>query len=254
MAKAQFARAHAYSTNTLAAVLSEADREEGFTSHIAVVKPPVWRWGSKQAIESAIEKYMSEAAPVRLKSGKLAYRKRRKDHRCLTAGVISWPDQTSDFRSSNPILRMKFHGWLEKTQRWLDDQYGEKLIGVCVHTDESHPHIHFFIVGDAQRLHPGLRAELVNDIRIADPKTRMAAHASGLKAWLDDYQESVGQHFGMERTLNARPAWRIKDRSTRAKLFEIDKQLKQLPNADIQDQRNAVWDEEEKTDRPEMKF
>jgi hypothetical protein len=254
MAKAQFARAQAYSTSTLDAVLSEADREPGFTAHIPAVKPPVWRMGSKQAVDNAIVKYMSEPAPVRLKSGKLAYRKRRKDHRCLTAGVLSWPDPTADFSSGNPLLKIKFQSWLDKTQKWLDKQYGENLVAVCLHTDESHPHIHFFVVGDAQRLHPGLRAELINDNRIVDPAARMLAHKSGLKSWLDDYQDSVGQHYGMERTLNARPAWRIQDRATREKLFQIDKQLKALPNADIEAQRNQVWDEEYKTDRPEMRF
>lgn len=252
--KGQFARAHAYSTNTLSAVLSEADREEGFTAHIAAVKPPVWRLGSKQAVDSAIERYMGEPAPVRLKGGKVAYRKRRKDHRCLTAGVLTWPDPTADFTANNPLLKIKFQGWLDKTQRWLDEKYGENLVAVCLHTDESHPHIHFFVVGDAQRLHPGLRAELVNDKRIDDPDTRMKAHVAGLKSWLNDYHESVAQHFGMERTLNARPAWRIQDRATREKLFQIDKQLKAVPNADIQAQRDQVWDEEYKTDRPEMRF
>lgn len=257
MPQAMFARAQAYSANKIASILAEADREPGFTSHIETVKPPVWRVGSKQAVEVAISQYMAQPAPVRLKTGRLVHRKRRADHRSLVAGVVSWPDATVDFRPGavdRDELKFKFRAWLEKTEAWLVEQYGSNLIGVCVHADESHPHLHFFVVGDAQRLHPGLKSELVDNVRIEQPAARFEAHKAGLKLWLDDYYASVGQHFGMERTINAKPAWRIEDRATRAQLFVIDKQLRNYPDIYIQEQRDAVWDREEKTDRPQMRF
>lgn len=253
MAKAQFARVQVYTPKTLGEILDEADRQEGSISHIEAPKPPKWLSGSREAVLQAVDKYMAQPVTVRLKKGKTATRKRRSDHRCLTAGVLSWPDSMVHLDHA-PLDKIKANQWIQKTNEWLKVQYGENLVAVCLHTDESHPHLHFFVVGDAQRLHPGMKAELVNDIRPTDNKARMIAHKAGLKSWLDDYHESVNQHFELERTLNARPAWRIKDRSIREKLFQIDKQLKERPDIDIQAQRNAIWDDSEKTERPDMKY
>jgi hypothetical protein len=253
MAKAQFARVHTYTPKTLGGILAEADRQEGATSHIEAPKPPKWITGSRDAVIHAVDKYMAQPATVRLKNGQFATRKRRSDHRCMIAGVLSWPDSIADLNHA-PLDKIRANQWIEKSCAWLKQQYGEDLIAVCLHTDESHPHLHFFVVGDAQRIHPGMRAELVDDSRMTDNKARMVAHKAGLKSWLNDYHESVNQHFGLERTLNARPAWRIKDRGTREKLFEIDKQLKARPDIDIQAQRNAIWDDSEKTERPDMKY
>lgn len=257
MPQAMFARAQAYSASKISSILAEADREPDFTSHIETVKPPVWRLGSKHAVEAAISQYMSQPAPVRLKTGRLVHRKRRADHRSLVAGVVSWPDAMTNFQPGavdRDQLKFKFKAWLEKTEAWLAEQYGSNLVAICVHADESHPHLHFFVVGDAQRLHPGLKSELVNDVRIEQPAARFEAHKVGLKLWLDDYHVSVGQHFGMQRTINAKPAWRIEDRATRAQLFAIDKKLLENADAQIQAQRDAVWDREEKTERPPMRF
>jgi hypothetical protein len=171
----------------------------------------------------------------------------------MIAGVLSWPDSMAHL-SDSPFDKIKLRMWVDKSMVWLRQQYGENLAAVCEHSDESHPHLHFFVIGDAQRIHPGMRAELVDDIRMTDNKARMTAHKAGLKAWLNDYHESVTQHFGLERTLHARPAWRIKDRATREKLFLIDKQLKERPDIDIQSSRDALWDESDKTERPAMKF
>lgn len=258
MAKAQFARVHTYTPKTIGGILAEADRQEGATSHIEAPEPPKWITGSSEAVGLAVTAYMSKPATVRLKNGGTATRKRRSDHRCLTAGVLSWPDSIELITESTGISKLlqfvQLDKWIKKSERWLKEKYGDNLVGICVHNDESHPHLHFFIVGDAQRLHPGMKAELVNDTRMTDNKARMTAHKAGLKSWLNDYHESVSQHFGLERKLDSKPAWRIQDRATRAKLFKIDKQLQDNPNPDILLERNNIWDSEQKTERPEMKF
>lgn len=258
MAKAQFARVHTYTPKTIGGILAEADRQEGATSHIEAPKPPKWITGSSQAVGLAVTAYMSKPATVRLKNGGTATRKRRSDHRCLTAGVLSWPDSIESMKGltlqNSTLQKIQLQSWIYKSEMWLKEKYGENLAGICLHYDESHPHLHFFIVGDAQRLHPGMKAELINDKRMTDNAARITAHKLGLKFWLDDYHMSVGQHCKLERTLNSKPAWRIKDRSIRAKLFKIDKQLQDNPNPDILLERNNIWDESEKTERPDMKF
>jgi hypothetical protein len=64
----------------------------------------------------------------------------------------------------------------------------------------------------------------------------------------------VGAPCGLQRDLGARPAWRIKDRGTRAKFFEIDKLLLERDDAAIQKIRDDLWDAELKSHRPKMVF
>jgi hypothetical protein len=147
-----------------------------------------------------------------------------------------------------------FKKWRLQSLEWLRKQFADNLVAACEHVDESHPHIHFFVVGDAQRLHPGMKNELVNNNRLVVPAERIAAHRAGLKSWLDDFHTHVGQPCGLQRKLDSRPTWRIKDRGTRSKLFEIDKALAERPDAAIQEQRDEVWASKIKTPRQRLVF
>jgi hypothetical protein len=73
-----------------------------------------------------------------------------------------------------------------------------------------------------------MKNEIKGKTRISDPDLRMKAHKEGLKKWLDEYHQEVSSRFGFERTLHAKPAWRIKDRSVKAKMFDLDKELSAL--------------------------
>jgi hypothetical protein len=199
---------------------------------------------------------MAQRAPVKGKNGNLFDRKRRYDHRCLVAGTVSWPD-TIEMCASSDYASAKYRAlkkWFEKTLKWLQDQFSENLIAMCAHKDESHPHIHFFVVGDAQRLHPGMKNELVNDVRRTVSTERIAMHKEGLKAWLDDFHACVGGPCGLERSLGSRPVWRIADRGARLKLLNIEKALLERPDELLQEEAGEVWDELQKKARPRMVF
>lgn len=251
---AQFLRVHAYSRKKIKGVLDEADREEHAVSHIANPKKAVWFRGSRNEIELAIESYLQLPEKVRNR-GKIYTRKRKHTHRCLAAGVSSWPMSINDLKMENRrsnyeiVLR-----WINETLKWLSIQFEANLKGACMHVDESHIHIHFFVVGDAQRIHPGLRAELVNDIRIENPRERYSAHKDGLRNWLDDYYLSVSKNFGMSRKSKSKPAWRIKDRRVRATIVELDKIIAEHKDVEMQIKRDELWDMAEKYAREEMRF
>ena len=63
-------------------------------------------------------------------------RKLRADGLALAAGVVSLP---AEQRQDWPRFR-------EATVAWLRQQYGERLRSVVEHTDEAHPHLHFYAV------------------------------------------------------------------------------------------------------------
>lgn len=256
MGASQFVRCHAYTTKSGAPILNEADRVPGFIAHVPEPQTPKWHLGSRQQIELAITKYMSEPAPLRNKDGAVVGRKRRVDHRCLVAGVASWPDPMELCLSSTyPKERHDtLKKWLLLTLAWLKKQYGDKLIAACTHSDESHPHVHFFVVGDAQRIHPGMRNELVNDRRLVVPDERFVAHKAGLKQWLDDFFADVAQPCGLHRSTGARQIWRIRDRATRVRLDNIDKMLAAHADPDTQKERDELWDSVPKIPYPRMRY
>lgn len=256
MSASQFIRCQAFKGNEAEGILGEASRHPGFCTHVENPKPPIWTSGSAKLVEIEIVKYMSRPAPVLGKTGKAFERKRRFDHRCLIAGTVSWPDKWTLCNSpdypAERLLAMK--EWRKRTVDWLKDQFNKNLIGICEHRDEPYFHMHFFVVGDAQRLHPGMKNELVNNKRLVVSAERLVAHKLGLKGWLDDFHKSVGQPCGLLRSLGSRPAWRIKDRGARLKLLSIEKDLAERPETSIQTDADEVWDDLQKLDRPRMVF
>jgi hypothetical protein len=224
--------------------------------------------GRRKDVEDAIDDFQKNTKQtVTMKDGTVHERKQRGDGRCLVAGFCSNPMLTSDMKTKEDAEKIK--AWLEASIEFLKEKYGKKLKGVCLHLDESHPHLHFFVVGNAQRLHVGLAAELVNNKRIEDPQTRMDAYKQGCKDFLDAYSEQVGIKHGMERKLDAKPAWRIKDRGLRSQVFELDKRISALeirvdanPDSggngsdidDLKQERNNIYDSAEKNPRQKLKF
>jgi hypothetical protein len=252
-----FLRAHAYNVKRTEGVLAEAARVPEACSHVQSPKAPRWIEGSPDAVRRAIDEHMKTGTEVRLKSGRVISRRRPPAHRCLVAGVASFPVPMFEVEQSKQAWQ-QFSAWANDTLRHLRSRYGESMVASVVHLDESHPHIHFFIVGDAQRLHPGMRAEIdpTSGKRSRDNKWRIAQHKAGLKAWLDDYYLAVARHHDLDRKIGSRPTWRIKDRQLRSGLEALKGQL--LETQDVQEQAQAQWedlyDNAEKVPRPRMRF
>jgi hypothetical protein len=249
----QFLRVHAYSRGKIPGILAEADRDPDSISHIEHPEPPTWLTGSRADIAASICEYMKVITTVKRKDGTIHKRSRRRDHRCLVAGTVSWPETVGTFYR-NVDQKTRFQNWVKGTVAWLNQRFGKSLIGICAHQDEAFPHLHFFVVGDAQRIHPGMFAELVDNQRIEVPKERMAAHRLGLRSFLDDYFHKVGEPLGLKRSNGSKPAWRIADRRVRAKLFELDKEILRLNQPQLIDQRNGIWDIALKRHPPAMRF
>lgn len=169
-------------------IAAEAERAPDACRHVAAPQPPVLLHGvmPSQAADLA-EAWANAATDAK-------GRKLRADGLCLLAGVISLPgDQADDW----PQYRAA-------TVRWLQGQYGERLRSVVEHTDEEHPHLHFYVVPQ-----PGERFELVHAGRQAAANAAAAGQKKGaqnaafkeaMKAWQDDFQEKVARSFGLART------------------------------------------------------
>ncbi len=222
---AQFIRIEAFSAKDVRRISAEANRDDGFCSHVETPKPPKWIIGSVEDVKIAVAKYMGTRTPIRYKSGKASTRKRRSDHRCLLGGVTSWPVPVKDFPKQDRVETKRFQDWVLATKAWLQSRFGEKLIGIVAHGDEGYPHLHFFVVGDTNQLHPGMAAEFVEGIRLSSRSEKGLRYVAAMQTFLDEAHEAVGSKYGLERSLGGNTMPRIKDRATYMRVRALKKEI-----------------------------
>lgn len=211
---AQFIRVEAFSAKEVSRISAEANREEGFCSHVETPKPPKWINGSVKDLKIAVNDYMATRTAITYKGGKKSSRKRRSDHRCLIGGVTSWPVPVKDFFKQDLAAQERFEEWVWASKAWLETRFGENLKAIVAHRDEGFLHLHFFVVGDANQLHPGLAAEFVDGVRLRSRLEKRKRYVAAMQNFLDEAHTAVGCKFNMDRVLARKPVPRIKDRST----------------------------------------
>ncbi|MBY5779735.1 hypothetical protein HFN59_21935 [Rhizobium leguminosarum] len=148
------------------------------------------------------------AARQEVKGGKL--RAIRTDQNTLATVILSHPATMEEY-GSRPEVAADVQAWERRSVAWLRDQYGDQLVSVIRHEDESHPHVHAYILPDgpdmkAGPLHPGFRAKAgvtaaprPGEDEKAHAKRANGAYQEAMRAWLDDYHRKVGQPSGLLR-------------------------------------------------------
>ncbi len=135
----------------------------------------------------------------------------RQDQNTLAGIVLSYPVTIEEYRAQPEVVARVLE-WERRSIGWLHGQFGDRLVSVVRHEDESHPHLHAYVLpGDpamtAAHLHPGFRAKAAAKAAGAQPgeddkalsKRADAAYKSAMRAWLDDYHTKVAQPCGMTR-------------------------------------------------------
>lgn len=188
-------------TTNVNGVLSEMKRSEGFTSHLEAIAAPEVLYGSIDDLERSIERYEAEFK-TKDKNGK--EKKLRKDACILLAGVISLDREDEDI----------WNEYKTKSIEYLKNKYGENLKCVIEHTDETNPHIHFYVVGnkdqDINLLHDGKLA--VSKLEKEDKKKlHNSSYTEAMINFQDDFYTQVSNKFGLSRT-GEEPRDRFKSR------------------------------------------
>ena len=111
-------------------IAAEAMREPDACPHVEQPQPPQVLHGCTPAEAAKLAHDWADS------SQDAKGRKLRADGLALAAGVVSLP---AEQRQDWPRFR-------EATVAWLREQYGERLRSVVEHTDEAHPHLHFYAV------------------------------------------------------------------------------------------------------------
>ena len=228
----QMIRVEPYAFTLTSGLIGEANREPDYCRHVLHPKPPQWMLGSADTVRKAMDQYMKTPAKYRHKNGKIHTRKRGPNHRCLVAGFTSWPVPIQQLRGSSSAMAT-LREWCLKCRSWLISEFGENLKGIVVHLDEEYFHMHFFVVGDANLLHPGLKQEFVDGARLLSGEQRHERHVAGLKAFLSSYHNDIGVHFGLSRKSEKPTGRRIKNRDLAVRLANLEKRVEGLKNAEL---------------------
>jgi hypothetical protein len=220
--------------HTLASIVAEAERRPGACPHVVDPQPARVVYGKTPAVAA-------EAAALWAETSKDARgHKLRRDGLCMLGGVVSVPEG--------------FEGWPKYRKAavaWLKEEYGPALLSVVEHTDEGHPHLHFYAVpwqsDRFDAIHPGLRAAAAADPdrgrrtrpaaeKEAGRKNARLAFTEAMRAFQDRFYRGVGAIHGMarlgpKRRRLTRAAWRAEEQQRKelaAVMAQTDKTLEKV--------------------------
>ena len=169
-------------------IVKEAIRDPDSIPHIDSPTPPIYHHGKPlEALEATCEDWAGSMTDAR-------GHKLRKDALCLVAGVASAPHDISE------------EDWVAFRAdliKWLQEKYGERLQTIIEHTDESHPHLHFYVVPL-----PGERFEVIHEGKAAAAEAKAAgelkgeqnkAYKAAMREFQDEFYNDVGIEHGFTR-------------------------------------------------------
>jgi len=219
-------------------VFSEARRDPGASIHVANPSPPVVVFGVGVDEVERLHDITAEAATTTPKGGKP--RKVQKSQHTLMTVVASHPYSIEEVRT-DPGKRLEAEEWEKRTVSWLRTQYGDKLVSVIRHEDESHWHVHAYILPDdpamrAAALHPGQTAKAAvmaagpskgEDVKALNKRGDQAYRAA-MRKWQDSYHETVAipcglTRLGPQRRRLSRAEWQAEQVQARALRTTLDR-------------------------------
>ncbi|ELB2280588.1 plasmid recombination protein [Vibrio alginolyticus] len=182
------------SSKAFGQVSKEFMRHPSAVPHIESPQPPILRFG--------VDAYQAEQIiQARIKKAKDARgRKIRKDAQVCISSVVSFP------RELEQQFPEFYEDWVQRNINYFRRQYGENLLSVIEHQDESHPHLHM-IIGMPDTTEPG-KAALKNihspymkrDSLEGSKTMKNTAYNEACRKMQDDYYSRVSVHHGLLRT------------------------------------------------------
>lgn len=195
-------------------VLAEARRDPAASLHVPSPGTPILVYGvSPEQVES-LHDAAADVARTTPKNGKP--RKIRIDQHTLLTVVASHPYAVDEVQV-DPEKRTEVERWEELTVGWLRQLYGDALVSVVRHEDESHWHLHAYVLPPSQdmkaaALHPGqmAKAQVMAADHSGDEDSKTLnrrgdkAYRAAMRSWQDSYFEAVAVECGLTRLGPAR--------------------------------------------------
>ena len=182
------------SSKAFGQVSKEFMRHPSAVPHIESPQPPILRFG--------VDAYQAEQIiQARIKKAKDARgRKIRKDAQVCISSVVSFP------RELEQQFPEFYEDWVQRNINYFRGQYGENLLSVIEHQDETHPHLHV-IIGMPDTSEPGKAAiknihspYMKRDSLEGSKTMKNTAYNEACRKMQDDYYSRVSVHHGLLRT------------------------------------------------------
>lgn len=219
-------------------VFGEARRDPAASVHVSNPSSPVVVYGSTIDEVERLHDAAADAATTTPKGGKP--RRIQKSQHTLMTVVASHPHTMEDVRT-DPEMQREAEEWEKRTVAWLRSEYGDKLVSVVRHEDESHYHLHAYVLpGDtamrAAALHPGQTAKAAvmaagpldgEDVKALNRRGDQAYRAA-MREWQNSYHETVGvpcglTRLGPQRRRLTRAEWQAEQVQARALRTTLDR-------------------------------
>jgi hypothetical protein len=186
---------------TIKGIIAEAVRSAHNAPHVAFPREPRKIFGI-DPLEVA-----HQATELLHRARDTMGRRLRKSCVVLIAGVATYPIPKSDmggFVSDGDV----YSSWEQETLEFLKKEHGETLKCVLRHEDETHLHIHFYILPklnidghlDFHHAHPGRYARADAVERGVCTAAQDAAYTNATVEYQNRYHANVSRRFGHERT------------------------------------------------------
>ncbi len=201
----QFIHYNKYNCKKAIGIIAEVMRTPGFCSHVEKKpldpKPPIIHFVDEKtllALPSALAEQVKGTRREYMLNGKKVSRGLRADSLVLMAGVVSFPRELAE--DSPSMWDFAKRKTIEKLKR----EYGSQLIAVLEHTDEPHPHLHFYVVPDdldMEKICVALQASNSVDPKrkASTKKARKAEEIAALQRFQDRWHEEVMADCGLAR-------------------------------------------------------
>ena len=191
-------------------IISEAKRDNGFCSHVEKPEEPIILYGkSLDEVEKLAMEYHSKTKIID-KNGK--EKKLRSDANVLLAGVISLNRENMEI----------WEDYKNDSIAYLKNKYGKKLISVIEHTDEEHPHIHFYCIQDIGKkfdlIHDGKKALYENKDKKKHDQN--IAYLNAMRDFQEDFFKVVSSNYGLSKDGPKRA------RMSRSDYFKLGREVK----------------------------
>lgn len=180
-------------------VVVEAEREPSACPHVEQPEPPTLLHGVMPSEAARIAEERADGAVDAIG------RKLRKDALVMLAGVASFP-ATMDEVKADPAKREAYEAWRSDTIAWAKTEYGAALKSVVEHTDEAHPHLHWYAVPELKdgrmsvdAIHSGRQAAAESKAQGAVKGEQNRAYKRAMREFQNRYFAAVGMRHGQTR-------------------------------------------------------
>lgn len=204
-------------------IISEAKRDNGFCSHVEKPEEPIILYGkSLDEVEKLAMEYHSKTKIID-KNGK--EKKLRSDANVLLAGVISLNRENMEI----------WEDYKNDSIAYLKNKYGKKLISVIEHTDEEHPHIHFYCIQDIGKkfdlIHDGKKALYENKDKKKHDQN--IAYLNAMRDFQEDFFKVVSSNYGLSKDGPKRA------RMSRSDYFKLGREVKLINQVKVKAKKDA---------------